>query len=297
MINPLLWLYWDPPRVAFTIPIINHPVVWYGVFFVTGLVIGYFMIARLFYRKLAAEKALGNDPETPEGKNALLQVASTLADKLIWYVVAGTLIGARLGHVFFYGWPYFRENLWEIPMIWHGGLASHGGVIGVFLAVCLYQRSVTKQLPSFSIGAILDRMAIPAAIVAGFIRLGNFWNQEILGAPTQLPWGIVFGHPADGSMPEPRHPVQLYEGILYFAVFGFLYTMWRRGGEALPRYRLIGWMFLLIFGGRFLLEYLKLPLSAYDAGALLHMGQWLSIPFVAVGVALLWASRRTGIVS
>lgn len=365
-LNWLAWLYWNPPAEAFTIPWIDRPVVWYGILFVTGFIIGYFLFLPIMARYLKQSKHLAVidifnwqlliqtlqkassdspqliqqllqkfDPATkkelkefsPESKpndsfkNALVKgfnrllhdkhiqrsdietafpgiasskrTAAFLADRLVWFTVLGTLIGARLGQVFFYDWDVFRQHPEEIIKIWKGGLASHGGVIGVVLALYLYQLSIRKWEPQLSFLRLLDFIAIPSALVACFIRLGNFMNQEIVGTPSNLPWAVVFGNAADGSLPIPRHPVQLYEALAYLITFIFLYKLWKTKGEQLRSGVIIGWLFILIFGSRFILEFWKAQqMSSFDP-SLLQMGQLLSIPFVLVGLFLVFRPKKS----
>lgn len=219
------------------------------------------------------------------------RTAFFLADRLVWFTVLGTVIGARLGQVFFYDWSLFYQHPAEIFKVWKGGLASHGGVIGVVLAVYLYTLSIRKWEPQLSFLRLLDFIAIPSALVACFIRLGNFMNQEIVGTPSNLPWAIVFGNAADGSLPVPRHAVQLYEALAYLVTFVILYRLWKVKAEQLRSGVLIGLLFILIFGSRFFLEYWKVQQpSSFDA-SYLQMGQLLSIPFVLAGLFLVFRSK------
>ncbi len=222
------------------------------------------------------------------------EVALALTDHLCWFTVVGTIVGARLGQVFFYGWDYYKEHPLEIFMVWHGGLASHGGTIGVMLAIAAFTIMARRRMPQASFWSILDLVAVPTAIVAFCIRLGNFFNQEIIGLPTSMPWAIVFGHPAEGGSPVPRHPVQLYEGMFYLAVFFILYRMWARGAHRGRPGLLVGWFFVLVFGWRILMEYFKVSQGGFAEESLLQTGQLLSIPFVLLGAWLVWRARRRG---
>ena len=159
------------------------------------------------------------------------ETAYFLTDRLCWFTVAGTIIGARLGEVFFYNWPYYSKHPIEIFKTWHGGLASHGGVIGVAIALYLYRLYIRRWLPELTFLRILDYVAIPSALVAFFIRMGNFMNQEILGTPTTLPWGVIFGHPEGEPLPIARHPVQRYEGLAYLMTFFILWFYWKKKKE------------------------------------------------------------------
>lgn len=351
------WLYWNPSRDVFTIPFINHPLKWYGLLFVSGFVVGYWIylsmlmtylkketgfkirdisnwpkfITTLKSIRITKEHPLYNlvaalpqkvlDHETEENKNKLVQalnsgfkalrinregflfffpesiytlrdIALNLTDKLIWYVVAGTVIGARLGHVFFYEWPRYQDHLIDILKIWEGGLASHGGAIGILLALFFYRKSVKKNFPELTYIRILDLIALPTAFTACCIRIGNFINQELIGTETSVPWAVIFGDPADGSMIAPRHPVQLYEAFAYFIVFVILAIYWRRFKTTIRPGSLIGLFFILVFGLRFILEFWKLPTSLMIDESFLQTSQLLSIPCILGGIALLiWGPK------
>ncbi len=198
------------------------------------------------------------------------------AEKISFYVMVGALIGARLGDLFFYqDWHEVVARPLAWIAVWEGGLASHGGAVGILVGLFLFARKY--RVPFLT---LLGTVVIPTSLAAVCIRIGNFMNQEIVGHPTSVPWGVLFLHPAGGEAPVPRHPVQLYEALLYLFVFGLL---WMRA-QALSRARLAGLFFLLVFGGRFLLERFKVEQSVYLVdGGLFTMGQWLSIPFILLG--------------
>lgn len=276
----LAWLYWNPNRVAFTIPFLNHPVVWYGIWFVLGLVVSYFLLIPMFRQRLEVTRGEAGRP-----------LALPLLDRLTWFVIAGAIIGARLGHVFFYEWSRYEDHLLDIFKIWKGGLASHGGVIGILIALYFYQRSIRKEYPEFTFIALLDMLAVPSPFASFCIRIGNFFNQEILGTPTTVPWAIIFGDPADGSSPQPLHPAQLYEALAYLLTFIFLYTLWRIKGLSLRPGMLIGLMFICIFGSRFFIEFVKAHQSTVIDESFLQMGQYLSLPFVLLGIFLCFYNK------
>lgn len=287
--------HWDPPREAFNIPYFDHPVVWYGILFVTGFILAYFIINPILARFLVQtahlrsaadfQRIFGQSVTSPK------QAAYALTDRLCWYIVAGTVIGARLGEVFFYDWPYYQNHPAEILKIWNGGLASHGGVAGVMLALFLYAKSIQKSIPELTFLRLLDYVAIPSALVSCFIRLGNFMNQEILGTPTDMPWGVLFGHPADRGAAVPRHPVQLYEAIAYLITFVLLWTVWKSQKSETKPGAYIGLLFICIFGSRFILEFWKSTQESILPSTFLQMGQLLSIPFILLGVFLFWRSK------
>lgn len=224
----------------------------------------------------------------PDSINKLQDLCLGYVDHLVWFIVIGTVVGARLGHVFFYEWPYYKNNLIDIFKIWEGGLASHGGTLGVILAVFLYKQWTYKRFPEISFIGLLDLLTIPTAFVAVCIRLGNFMNQEILGTPTNLPWAFIFGHPADGSAPIPRHPAQLYEAAVYLVSFFILLGIWKLKNTRLKPGVLTGLFFILIFGSRFLIEFIKAPQSHIIDESFLQTGQYLSIPFILLGLALIF---------
>lgn len=306
--SPLIaWLYWDPPLVAFTIPFLDRPVFWYGICFVSGFIMGYFilvpMLKRLLwqsrYPRFASEHNAPAGPERSSWEKMRSEAATKIqalsvsyADRITWFIVIGTIVGARIGHVLFYDWPYFSHHPEHIVKIWEGGLASHGGTIGVLISILLFLYWHRKEIPELSFISLIDIVAVPTALVACCIRIGNLFNQEILGYPSQLPWAIAFGHPADGSAPLPRHPVALYEAIAYLATFIMLYSLWKFRGRSLKVGTLSGLFFLLVFGGRFFIDFLKLPQSGVIDESFLQMGQYLSIPFVVLGIILVAVPSR-----
>lgn len=282
----LAWLYWDPDPIAFTIPYFNHPIPWYAVLFVSGFIAGFWILVPILAKKIAE---LYPERKDPRGESI------AYVDGLTWCIILGTLIGARLGHVFFYDWPRYRANPLEILKTWEGGLASHGGTLGVMLAVYLYYRYRRSQYPQLTFINLLDMLAIPVAFVAVCIRLGNFMNQEILGIPTQLPWGIIFGH-AIGLHPtlEPLHPVQLYEAFAYLITFLLLFGIWKKKGNSLRPGLVIGLFFILIFGSRFFIEFWKAHQSIMIDESFLQTGQYLSIPFVILGfIFAFWSAGKS----
>jgi len=134
---------------------------------------------------------------------------------------------------------------------------------------------------------LLDRLTIPAVLAGAMIRIGNFFNSEILGQPTSGPFGVVFARVDE----LPRHPVQLYEALAYLAIFLALLQRYR-GNHANRDGLLTGWYFALVFGARFLLEFFKTHQAAYDEGFAIFVGQYLSVPFVIAGLILVWRARQ-----
>ncbi len=239
---------------------------------------GFFLAYRLFRFLLKEKGATSAD-------------AQFIAEKVSLYTIIGTVIGARLFDLLFYqGFGQNVHDPWEALRFWEGGLASHGGVIGILLALIFFYRRFRSRL-TFSFYGLLDLLCIPAMCAAGFIRIGNFFNQEILGRPTTMPWGVIFGHPADYSTPMPLHPVQLYEAIFYWGL-GLLLYLKRETFRA--EGRLVGLFFLICFSFRFAVEFFKAPQSALlGPGFPLEMGQLLSLPLFFLGLFFLKQSKRT----
>jgi phosphatidylglycerol---prolipoprotein diacylglyceryl transferase len=256
------YVYWNVSPVLFHLgPLVIR---WYGLFFAIVFALG-FLIMRWQFRV--------------EHKDA-----SSL-DKLALYIMAGTIVGARLGHCLFYDPVYYFRHPVEILMVWRGGLASHGGAAGILIALYLY----TRNRPDQPYLWLLDRMVVPAALGGSLIRLGNLFNSEILGTPTRVPWAFVFEQVSS----QPRHPVQLYESIAYALIFVMLLRVYRRLRAQTPSGLLLGLFLVSVFMFRFFIEFLKQPQAAYAHHLPLKTGQWLSIPFIGLGAVLLWrVSRR-----
>ncbi len=264
------FIYWDPSRVAVTIPILDFPIYWYSLLFAGGFFLGYLVACRLLWKEMDIEK----------------KQAFSFMDRLAWFVFIGMIVGARLGHVFFYEWPYFKNHPLEILYTWEGGLSSHGGGIGLLAGLVLFWSSPKRRLVGLSFTKLLDILCVATALVAGFIRLGNFFNQEILGRASDLPFAVWFGHPSDSAATMPCHPVQLYESLFYFATFILLYNAKLKTGAR------AGLFFILVFTFRFFIEFLKLPQGVYDSHTL-NMGQLLSLPFILLGIYLLRRAMRS----
>lgn len=207
------------------------------------------------------------------------------AEQITFYVIIGAVIGSRLGDVLFYqNWHEIFRNPSSIIAVWQGGLASHGGAAGILIVLWIFAKC--KRI---SFWTAVDFAVIPTAIAAVFIRLGNFFNQEILGTPTTLPWGIVFLHPADGGPIVPRHPAQLYEAVWYLCSFVILLAYWHRHPRFEPKGKVTGLFLVLVFGFRFLIEFLKIEQSAFmSVSSPLTMGQILSVPFILLGLWLFY---------
>lgn len=265
----LSYITWDVSPVIFKLGFFTLR--WYSLAFMVGFLVGYEIVARMFRHEGAPERWLG---------------------LLLMWTVAGTIVGARLGHVFFYEWDLFSQNPIKILYVWEGGLASHGGAIGVILGVILFSIVTTKRSPLWT----FDRLVVPIALVGGLIRLGNLMNSEIFGHATTLPWGFRFVNSPEWQAlyaGQACHPTQIYEAICYFVLFALLMWMyWRKNAEERPG--LIFGVFLIgIFTPRFFIEFIKNPQEAFEQSMVLNMGQWLSIPFIIAGISLIiYAMRR-----
>ncbi len=281
--------------------IISDPIAvrYYGLCFVMGFILGYPVVKKMFVREGVKEELL---------------------DKLLLYSMIATIVGARLGHVLFYG-PYhtsdgtgYFDDPISILKVNEGGLASHGGVIGLIIAMILYSRYASKKHVLWG----MDRLAIGGALAAGFIRLGNLFNSEIAGKITNSSLGWYFpryvspeGSPHEGMSDAQlalkmakesginpadahvlRYPTQIYEASAYFLIFGILlYLYWKfDAGRYLGR--ITGWFLVMLFSVRVLVEFIKENQDAMDATSALNKGQWLSLPFVAIGAFLVWYSYR-----
>lgn len=200
-------------------------------------------------------------------------------DSLTMYMIVGTVIGARLGHCLFYEPHYYLSNPIEILKIWHGGLASHGAAIGILISLYLFARK--QKVPMIY---VVDRVVITVAIGGAFIRLGNLMNSEIYGVETNLPWGFIFVR--NGEI-FPKHPTQLYEALSYTAIFFLLYWIYRKSDGKLRNGQIFGIFLILLFGARFLIEYVKEPQVDFEKSMMFNMGQWLSVPFIIAGIGFL----------
>lgn len=264
------YIAWDPNRgmFNFNLPILDRPILWYGFFFALGFFVGYLLLTYLLRRNF---------------KEISKQNTAKFAEQITFYVVMGTIIGARLGDVLFYqNWKEILQHPISIIAVWQGGLASHGGAVGILIALWFFAR---KRNMGF--WTAVDLIVIPTAIAAVCIRIGNFFNQEILGTPTTLPWGIIFLHPADGGPLVPRHPAQLYEAIGYLCVFLILLFYQYSQRPFQKPGKLTGCFLILVFSLRFLIEFIKMEQSVYiSENSYLTMGQYLSIPFILLGLYL-----------
>ena len=264
----LSYIIWNPDLFAFKIG--SYGVRWYSICWGIGLVLAFFIVKRLYKEQKIADKDF---------------------DPLFIYCFLGILIGARLGHCLFYQPDYFLTS-WDhaiemiVPMhhmadgswkfVGYEGLASHGGTLGLMIALWLYYRKTHVNL-----WTVLDNIAIATPTTACFIRLGNLMNSEIIGKVTNVPWAFIFEQ-VDHS---PRHPGQLYEAIAYAVFFFIGWYLYRKHAEKVGTGFFFGLCLTLIFTFRFFIEYTKDIQVAFESGMALDMGQILSIPFVIVGIA------------
>ena len=283
---------------------------WYGLFFMSGFVVGTYILSHIYRTE---------------------KVSPKWVDVITIYMLAGTILGARLGHCLFYDPGYYLAHPLDILKIWEGGLASHGATIGILFACWLFARN-----NKFDYLWVLDRIVIVVGIGGALIRMGNLMNSEIVGKPTDVPWAFVFPRDAehlvpltipmpagavavqrtpqaDGSAPwqavpagvaaapdakmaVPRHPTQLYEAIFCVLLIALLYSLWNRTREFTPRGRIFGLFVVLLFTQRFLGEFLKEDQGDWDQKMQtmtgMNLGQLLSLPLILVGIWVLWRAGK-----
>jgi len=275
-----LFINWDVDPEIFSLGGIT--IRWYGLLFALAFVFGYKIEEQMFKSEDLPPRWL---------------------DKLWIYVAVATLIGARLGHCIFYDWSHYKNHLMEMILpfrfypefkfIGYQGLASHGAAIGIIVGLWYYSLKISKR----SILWILDRAVVPIALAGFFIRMGNLMNSEIIGSPTDMPWGFRFIQASGISDPQtPRHPSQLYEAICYLASFGALMFLYWKTNAKDKKGFLFGAFLVLIFTARFFIEFLKENQVPFENTMTLNMGQWLSIPFVLTGLLVIWLSRKPKLV-
>ena len=270
-----LTIHWDANPLLLEWP---FAIRWYSLLFISGFILGWFIFKWFLKREGISEKLL---------------------DPLLYTLLLGTIIGARLGHCLFYEPGYYltSEHFIEIFMPWRGGLASHGGTLFLFFAMWWFARHYGPK-HDFDFLWLLDRLAIAVPFAAMFIRLGNLFNSEIFGGPTSLPWGFVFPagegeikagleDPANPGYTVPCHPTQLYEALSYALLGVVLVLLYKNRVKGLYRGSYMGIFFTVLFGMRFLIEFVKNDQVAFESGMTLNMGQWLSVPFILFGIGLI----------
>lgn len=259
----LLYINWNVDPVIFHIG--SFGLRWYSVLFVSGFVIGWFIFKWFFKREGVPEKLL---------------------DPLLYTLLLGTIVGARLGHCLFYQPDYYLgswKGFLEIFQPWKGGLASHGGAIALVLCMIWFARRYGRD-NGFDFAWIMDHLAIATSFAACLIRLGNLFNSEIYGVATNLPWGFVFLRDNETA---PKHPTQIYEALSYLLLGICLIWIYRKWLYKTYRGLYIGIFLIWCFGSRFLIEFIKNPQVAFEEGMKLDMGQLLSIPFILFGIGFI----------
>ena len=238
---------------------------WYSLLFVSGFILGWYIMRSFFRRE---------------------KISENLLDPMLYMLLICTIVGARLGHVIFYQPDYYFgswQGFLEIFMPWKGGLASHGGTIALLIGIWWYAKKYGPK-NHFDFVWVLDHLVIPVSFAACFIRLGNLFNSEIYGGPTDLPWGFVF---LRNGETVPAHPTQLYEAGTYLLLGFLLMWMYRYRLEKIYRGTFVGLFLVVCFGARFLIEFVKNDQVDFEADMLLNMGQILSIPFILIGIGFL----------
>ncbi len=275
------FINWNPSPEIFTIPGIDWPVRWYGLMWALAFIGSHFVMNRIYKTEGRTEKQL---------------------DLLTLYIIVGTVLGARLGHCLFYG-PLFDEGGQQgylshplnILKVYEGGLASHGGAVGIVAAILLYCRK-TKE----NILWMLDKIVVVVPFAAMCIRFGNLINGEIVGKVTDVPWGFKFFNNDEDQFnlrehdfPIPtRHPAQLYEAIFCLGLFILFYWLWKNKRDSLGRGFMFGLLCVLLFVERFFGEFIKENQVAFEDDMALNMGQILSIPFILLGIYFMWRSKK-----
>lgn len=277
----LLFITWNPDPVLFTLG--ERGIRWYGVLLALGFLMGYLILSRVMKKE-------GHKQE--------------IVDKLAIFVIVGVVVGLRLGHCLFYNPGYYFSHPIEILYVWQGGLASHGGAVGILLAVWLYSRKI-----KMSFLGLLDRVALIVPLAGGMVRLGNLMNSEIVGVQTSVPWAFKFLRLREDYAPAikasagkcnigdvnclvdywtPRHPTQLYEALFYFLMFIVLFFVFKKFIQKWKEGTFLGWFVLVLFVFRYLIEFTKVDQVEFTGWTdAIRMGQLLSIPFILLGIFFL----------
>ena len=258
-----LFVHWNVDPVMFHLGPLQ--IRWYGLLFVSGFILGWY-IFRWFCRRES--------------------ISETMLDPLLFTLLICTIVGARLGHVLFYQPDYYFGSwagFWEIFMPWKGGLASHGGAVALLLGMWWFSVRYGKKY-DFDFLWIMDHLCIAVAFAGCFIRLGNLVNSEIYGNVTSLPWGFIFERNGET---EAKHPTQIYEALSYLLLGLYLIGRYWKKLETTFRGFFFGAFLIGCFGMRFIIEFVKEPQVEFETSMTLDMGQWLSVPFVVAGIAIL----------
>jgi len=270
----LNYIHWNPdPEI---INIFGISIRYYGLLFISGLILCIYILGWIYKRE---------------------SIPSENLEKLTIYGMIGIIAGARLGHCLFYEPSYYLSHPLEmiLPITFppgggimftgYQGLASHGGVLGLLIALYFYSRKTKHSMID-----TIDLIAVVSGLSFGFIRLGNFMNSEIIGMQTTKPWGVIF----DRVDNIPRHPAQLYEAISYFIIFAFMMILYKKRRNRLKNGFFFGLGSVLFFTARFIIEFLKEDQVGFEEGMTFNMGQLLSIPFILAGIGfMIYGLRRT----
>lgn len=263
MNNLLLYINWNPDPEIFKI--FGFPIRYYGILWAVGIALAYMVVQWEYRQKKIDDK---------------------IFEPLFLYCFFGILIGARLGHCLFYQPEYYLNHFVEMILpikqlpgggwkfIGYEGLASHGGTLGLMIALALYARKMKMHYID-----VVDMIAVATPITACCIRLANLMNSEIIGKPTDVSWAFIFERVDE----LPRHPAQLYEALAYLALFFVMIYLYKRGGKLIHRGFFFGLCLTAIFTFRFFVEFLKENQVSFEDGMTFNMGQWLSIPFIILG--------------
>ncbi len=269
-------IHWEQSRTLLSFPQVGLHLSWYGIFFSLGIFLSSFAGIRL-------ATVLCKDPNMRKELKTGLENFALGALLVI-------VIGARAFYVLFYGGSFYFENPSEIIKIWKGGLSSHGAIIALVIWSAAFSRFHIRRLPMLSVTYICDICGAVFGVAALLICVGNFMNQEILGTPTSMPWGVVF---ANDSSLIARHPVQLYEGVSYLLLSLVLYWLCYRGSIRLGSGYSAAGALIGVASIRFCAEFFKTHQGSWlGEESLLTIGQWLSIPMVFLGIGILWIASK-----
>ncbi len=270
------YIHWNPnPEI---LHFFGFSLRYYGILFVGGLILCIYILGSIYKRE---------------------NIPSQNLEKLSIYGMIGILVGARFGHCLFYEPSYYLSHPLEmilpitfptdggIKFIGYQGLASHGGALGLLIALYFYSRKTKHSMID-----TIDLIAVVAALGSGFIRLANFMNSEIIGIPTTRPWGVIFKLVDN----VPRHPAQLYEAISYFIIFAIMMILYNKMRDKLKYGFFFGLVLVLIFTARFIIELVKEDQVGFEDGMTFNMGQLLSLPYILVGIGFiifgLWKTKK-----
>lgn len=264
---------WEPSSTIFSVG--NFGIHYYSLMFIIAFLLGFNIMKKMYLKE---------------------NVPTERLETMLFYIVLSTLIGARLGHVIFYDWAYYQNHLLEIflpiektsngySFTGFRGLASHGAAVGILTGILIYQKKYKEK----TLVWILDRLIIPTTLGAGFVRIGNFFNSEIVGKYTGNNFGVVFVNRGETL---PRHPAQLYEAICYFILF-FILTQIYKSDLKNKNGFLLGFFMFVLFSVRFLIEFIKESQGGFESILpLFSTGQWLSMPLILSGILVLYSSMK-----